>query len=380
VRLLLIPENTGGKPARSHSAPARVASSSAQVQLAHEVLTDIELGDSRGYESDGETTVPDTTTTTRTATSAQVVPKTEISELTVGQFGRLSNAIIWRILSLLDAVDLCQLSRTSVQFYKLATNEFLWERLYIRTFRKNNLKVDKNLWHEQERYGGYRALYGTKLCEEQLQRTLKSLQNGEPPRAVDWLCKPLVSVQNFFSSPDVKIIMLGLNGTGKTSILYRLIRNEKVRTAHTIGFNHETLEHNGYNFDIWDLEYKPQDTLEFWKVHFTRAKGIIFVVDASSPETLSKAKSTLSSFISEPDLSNLPLLVFLNKRDVVDSMNALQVLVGLNLHHLCNKCGWHIQPCSTLLNDNSLLEGLDWFCETFQSQDVQRLKTKMSQP
>lgn len=48
-------------------------------------------------------------------------------------------------------------------------------------------------------------------------------------------------------------------------------------------------------------------------------------------------------FISAPQLADLPLLVYVNKRDVVESMSTLQVLVGLNLHYLCNKSGWHVQ-------------------------------------
>jgi len=288
----------------------------------------------------------------------------------------LSSAIIWNILSLLEAYDLCQLSRASKQFLKLATNEFLWERLYIKVFRKSNLNVDKALWYEQLRYGGYRSLYGTKLCEEQLNRTLRSLQNTEH-NAVEWICKPLVSVSNFFSSPSVKILMFGLDGAGKTSILYKLVGMDKVRAEHTVGFNTESVEHKGYSFDMWDLEHKPHNAFEFWKTYFKGTRGIIFVVDGTAPEKLPQARAALEAFMAEPTLSQLPLLIFVNKRDVMESMSTLQVLVGLNLHYLCNMSGWHIQPCSAASADHSLSEGLDWLCETFQQQEVQRLKTKI---
>jgi len=86
------------------------------------------------------------------------------------------------------------------------------------------------------------------------------LQNTEH-NAVEWLCKPLVSVTNFFSATDAKVLMLGLDGSGKTSILYKLVRDEKVRTEHTIGFNTENLDYKGYIFELWDLEHKPKSTL-----------------------------------------------------------------------------------------------------------------------
>jgi len=287
---------------------------------------------------------------------------------------------MWNILSMVDAYDLCQLSRSSSRFFKLATNEFLWERLYLKVFRKNNTKVDKALWYEQLHHGGYRALFGTKLCEGQMNKTLKAMQvqtPEHPVNAVEWIFKPLVSVQNFFSATDAKIVMFGLDGAGKTTILYKLVRGEHVKTEHTIGFNHEQIEHKGYKFDIWDLEHKPKNQFEFWKTYFPKSSGVIFVVDGTAPELLPQAKLCLESFVSDPMLSDLPLLVFVNKRDVVESMTTLQVLVGLNLHYLCNKSGWHIQPCSTKENDYSLEEGLDWFCETFKREEVQRLKTKI---
>jgi len=295
----------------------------------------------------------------------------------VGFFFLLTNAIIWNILSLVDAYDLCQLSRTSAHFFKLATNEFLWERLYIKVFRKDNTKVDKALWYEQLQHGGYRSLFGTKLCEENMVKTLKSLHNQSEHNAVEWLCKPLVSMSNFFSSTEAKVVMFGLDGAGKTSILYKLVRGEHIKTEHTVGFNHEQIDHKGYKFGIWDLEHKSTDQFEFWKTYFPRTSGVIFVVDGTAPELLPQARAYMELFISAPQLADLPLLIYVNKRDVVESLSTLQVLVGLNLHYLCNKSGWHIQPCSTVENDYSLEEGLDWFCETFKQEEVQKLKTRI---
>lgn len=312
--------------------------------------------------------------------SSSVVADAKVQE-NIGYFSALTSAIIWNILSMVDAFDLCQLSRSSSHFFKLATNEFLWERLYLKVFRRNNTKVDKALWYEQLQHGGYRALFGTKLCEEQMNKTLKAMQTASEHKSVEWISyafKPLVSVQNFFSASEAKIVMFGLDGAGKTSILYRLVKGEHVNTEHTVGFNHEQVEHKGYKFDIWDLEHKPKNQFEFWKTYFPKASGIIFVVDGTAPELLPQARTCLEAFIADPLLSDLPILVFVNKRDVVDhSMTTLQVLVGLNLHYLCNKSGWHIQPCSIKSNESCLEEGLEWFCDVFKREEVQRLKTKI---
>ena len=51
------------------------------------------------------------------------------------------------------------------------------------------------------------------------------------------------SIYNRFSSyrRDVRILLLGLDAAGKTTILYKLKMNETVNTIPTIGFNMETL-------------------------------------------------------------------------------------------------------------------------------------------
>ena len=47
---------------------------------------------------------------------------------------------------------------------------------------------------------------------------------------------------------DVRILLLGLDAAGKTTILYKLKMNETVNTIPTIGFNMETLQYKNVEF------------------------------------------------------------------------------------------------------------------------------------
>jgi GTPase SAR1 family protein len=47
--------------------------------------------------------------------------------------------------------------------------------------------------------------------------------------------------------------MVGLDGVGKTSILYRIKLGEVLSTVPTVGFNVETIEHKSLKFTIWDV-------------------------------------------------------------------------------------------------------------------------------
>ena len=52
---------------------------------------------------------------------------------------------------------------------------------------------------------------------------------------------------------DVRILMVGLDNAGKTTILYRLKLEEVVSTVPTLGFNVETVTYKNISFTVWDI-------------------------------------------------------------------------------------------------------------------------------
>ena len=53
--------------------------------------------------------------------------------------------------------------------------------------------------------------------------------------------------------PRMRVLMLGLDMAGKTSLLYKWKLNEFVTAIPTIGFNVETIDMYDISFDIWDV-------------------------------------------------------------------------------------------------------------------------------
>jgi len=58
---------------------------------------------------------------------------------------------------------------------------------------------------------------------------------------------------SWIGKTEVRILMLGLDGAGKSTILYKLKLGEVLSTVPTIGFNVETLEYNNISFTVWDI-------------------------------------------------------------------------------------------------------------------------------
>lgn len=57
----------------------------------------------------------------------------------------------------------------------------------------------------------------------------------------------------FFEKTETRLVMLGLDAVGKTSILYRLHKGQTITTIPTIGFNVETIKYQNIQLTIWDI-------------------------------------------------------------------------------------------------------------------------------
>lgn len=60
-------------------------------------------------------------------------------------------------------------------------------------------------------------------------------------------------MDRFFGATPARIVMLGLDNAGKTTVLYKLKLGEVVTTIPTIGFNVETVVYKNISFTVWDV-------------------------------------------------------------------------------------------------------------------------------
>ena len=68
------------------------------------------------------------------------------------------------------------------------------------------------------------------------------------------LFSKLVQAYQSFGNREARILMVGLDAAGKTTILYKLKLNETVTTIPTIGFNVETVSPSKHiTFTVWDV-------------------------------------------------------------------------------------------------------------------------------
>merc|ERR1712166_203666 len=113
-------------------------------------------------------------------------------------------------------------------------------------------------------------------------------------------------------SKEMRILMVGLDAAGKTTILYKLKLGEVVNTIPTIGFNVETVEYKNIVFNVWDVG--GQDKLRaLWRHYYLGTEGLIYVVDSSDRDRIEEAREQLHKMLGEDELKDAVLLVFANK-------------------------------------------------------------------
>jgi len=171
---------------------------------------------------------------------------------------------------------------------------------------------------------------------------------------------------------EKRILMVGLDAAGKTTILYKLKLGEVVTTIPTIGFNVETVEYKNISFTVWDVG--GQDKIRpLWRHYYQNTQGIIFVVDSNDRERIddtsgadNSAKEELHRMLAEDELRDAALLVFANKQDLPNAMSVNEVTEKLGLNQLRNR-KWYIQATCATTGDG-LYEGLDWLSNTLKNK------------
>ena len=91
---------------------------------------------------------------------------------------------------------------------------------------------------------------------------------------------------------------------------------------------------------------------------YQNTQGVIFVVDSNDRDRVGEARDELHRMLNEDELREAILLVFANKQDLPNAMNAAEITDKLGLHSLRQR-GWYIQSTCATTGDG-LYEGLDW--------------------
>ena len=112
-----------------------------------------------------------------------------------------------------------------------------------------------------------------------------------------------------------KVLLIGLDGAGKTTILNRLKLNKFIQTQPTVGLNIETALIKNIEFLIFDVGGKVRS---LWTHYYENLNALIFVIDSTDKERLWQVREELVKLNEDLKFQNVSLLVFFNKQDSKD--------------------------------------------------------------
>jgi small GTP-binding protein len=179
------------------------------------------------------------------------------------------------------------------------------------------------------------------------------------------------SVWSLFSWPiDARLMMVGLDNAGKTTILRRLKFAETAETVPTIGFNVETVQYGSLSMTVWDIGGQEQ-IRKLWRHYYSGTQAVIFVVDSADSARSGDARDELHNLMSAFELRGVPLLVFANKKDLQGAMTQRELVDALQLRSVAeHEHEWRVQvTCAT--SGEGLYEGLDWLAKALRRRDRQ---------
>jgi ADP-ribosylation factor-like protein 1 len=163
---------------------------------------------------------------------------------------------------------------------------------------------------------------------------------------------------------DMRVLVLGLDNAGKTTVLYRLQLGNVVTTVPTVGFNLETVVHKNITFQIWDLGGQT-GIRPFWRCYFSATDAIIYVVDSSDKERMGIAKNELFALLDEDELKESLLLILANKQDLPEAASETEVASMLGVAAIRNRT-WTIAKCSAK-DGTGLIEAMDWLVHALKN-------------
>ncbi|XP_004472255.2 ADP-ribosylation factor-like protein 11 [Dasypus novemcinctus] len=168
------------------------------------------------------------------------------------------------------------------------------------------------------------------------------------------------SVNSRGPKAEARVVMMGLDSAGKTTLLYKLKGHELVETLPTVGFNVEPLEAPGrVSLTVWDVG--GQDQLRAsWKDYLEGTDILVYVLDSTDEARLPEAVAGLGEVLGHPSMAGVPFLVLANKQEAPGALPLLQIRQRLGLARFQGHC-WEFRACSALTGQGlpEALQGVD---------------------
>eukprot|EP00735_Rhodelphis_limneticus_P006977 TRINITY_DN19454_c0_g1::TRINITY_DN19454_c0_g1_i1::g.17175::m.17175 TRINITY_DN19454_c0_g1::TRINITY_DN19454_c0_g1_i1::g.17175 ORF type:complete len:193 (-),score=42.08,sp/A8ISN6/ARL3_CHLRE/60.11/4e-77,Arf/PF00025.16/8.1e-63,SRPRB/PF09439.5/1.5e-13,G-alpha/PF00503.15/0.0046,G-alpha/PF00503.15/7.6e-07,Gtr1_RagA/PF04670.7/3.2e-11,MMR_HSR1/PF01926.18/9.4e-10,Miro/PF08477.8/3.7e-09,Ras/PF00071.17/6.9e-09,AAA_18/PF13238.1/0.00049,AAA_18/PF13238.1/2e+03,AAA_17/PF13207.1/0.0023,GTP_EFTU/PF00009.22/34,GTP_ len=177
------------------------------------------------------------------------------------------------------------------------------------------------------------------------------------------------------SESEYRILLLGLDNAGKTTILKALAEEEISHVMPTQGFNIKSIHKDGFKLNVWDIGGQ-KSIRPYWRNYFESTDCLVYVIDSADHRRLVETGEELQRLLEEEYLAGVPLLVMANKQDLLLAMSTDEIAKELGLLDLEDRT-WQIQGCSAKNaadpnnkgqeDPGNLQKGFEWAIQAIQA-------------
>lgn len=160
---------------------------------------------------------------------------------------------------------------------------------------------------------------------------------------------------------ELRILLLGLDNAGKTTLLKVLAAEDISHITPTQGFNIKSVQSAGFKLNVWDIGGQRK-IRPYWHNYFENTDVLIYVIDSSDRKRFDETNQELAELLDEEKLHGVPLLIYANKQDLLNAARPSEITDGLSLHTIRGRA-WQIQGCSAYTKEG-VKEGLEWVSKT----------------